>query len=60
MKNDQLFNLMFDVFIFFSPMSQQSGMCFFYKHQANGACAGVCTCNCTPQMDKTVLPYYFT
>ena len=26
----------------------------FHKHQISGACAGVCTCNCTHQMEKTV------
>ena len=26
----------------------------FYTHQTSGACAGVCTCKCTHQMEKTV------
>ena len=26
----------------------------FYTHQTSGACAGVCTCNCMHQMEKTV------
>ena len=25
----------------------------FYMHQTSGACAGVCTCDHTHQMDKT-------
>ena len=43
----ELFNLMLDTFIFFIPMSQtisvinKKGMCFFYTHQACGACSGV-------------------
>ena len=49
---------MFDVFIFFIPMSQtisvinKSGPCYFYMHQTSGACAGQCACNRTHQMDK--------
>ena len=26
----------------------------FYMHQNSGVCAGVCMCNCTHQMDKSV------
>ena len=28
----------------------------FYMHQISGTCAGVCTCDCTHQMEKTVFP----
>ena len=50
---------MFDVFIFFIPMSQtidvinKSGACFFCMHQISDACAGMCTCNHTHEMNKT-------
>ena len=32
--------------------------CIFYTHQANGTCAGMCTCNRTHQMEKTETGWY--
>ena len=48
-------------FIFFSAMSQtisvinrSGGRAIFYTHQTCGACVGVCACNRTHQVEKTV------
>ena len=32
--------------------------CIFYTHQANGTCAGMCTCNRTHQMEKAETGWY--
>ena len=34
-------------------VTSRSGVCCFYMHQIRGACAGMCTCNCSHQMEKT-------
>ena len=33
----------------------RSGACYFYTHQTNDACAGMCVCNRTHQMEITAL-----
>ena len=47
-------------FIFYILMSQTISvinklhLLFFYTHQTSGECAGMCACDRTHQMDKTV------
>ena len=36
---------------------RESGACYFYMHQTSGACAGMCACDCTHQMEKTVITF---
>ena len=58
-----MITIQFDVselsFIFFLSQTIQVitevGCAIFYTHQTIGACAGMCACNCTNQMEKTGL-----
>ena len=58
-KKFELLNLMFLFFLSFSSfqMSQTivviNKSAIFYTYQTSGACAGVCACNLTHQMEKT-------
>ena len=57
----QLFNLMFLTFLSFLHYNVLDNCVInrvkcpiFYTHQTSGACAGVCACDHTHQMEKTV------
>ena len=47
--------IQFDVFVlsFSTFMLTKKARAIFYTHQTSGACAGVCECDCTHQMNKT-------
>ena len=49
-----VFGLSFSPLQWLRQVITDVGCAIFHKHRTSGACAGVCTCNCMHQMEKTV------